>query len=77
MQTLLLIGASRGLGAAMAAEFASRGWSVVGTGDYNHDGKTDLTFQNDTTGVIAQWFLNDTAIIGVQVLAAASGWHVI
>ena len=31
MQTLLLIGASRGLGAAMAAEFANRGWSVVGT----------------------------------------------
>ncbi len=30
-QTILLVGASRGLGAAMAAEFAKRGWSVVGT----------------------------------------------
>jgi NAD(P)-dependent dehydrogenase (short-subunit alcohol dehydrogenase family) len=29
--TLLLIGASRGLGAAMAEEFAKRGWKVVGT----------------------------------------------
>jgi NAD(P)-dependent dehydrogenase (short-subunit alcohol dehydrogenase family) len=28
---LLLIGASRGLGLAMAKEFAERGWSVVGT----------------------------------------------
>jgi NAD(P)-dependent dehydrogenase (short-subunit alcohol dehydrogenase family) len=30
-KTLLLIGASRGLGAAMAEEFAKRGWRVVGT----------------------------------------------
>ncbi len=29
--TILLIGASRGLGHAMAAEFLHRGWSVVGT----------------------------------------------
>lgn len=29
--TLLLIGASRGLGYAMAAEFLKRGWDVVGT----------------------------------------------
>jgi NAD(P)-dependent dehydrogenase (short-subunit alcohol dehydrogenase family) len=30
-KTLLLIGASRGLGAAMAEEFAKRNWKVVGT----------------------------------------------
>jgi NAD(P)-dependent dehydrogenase (short-subunit alcohol dehydrogenase family) len=29
--TLLLVGASRGLGLAMAAEFAARGWTVIGT----------------------------------------------
>ncbi len=29
--TLLLVGASRGLGAEMAGEFAARGWNVVGT----------------------------------------------
>ncbi len=29
--TILLIGASRGLGLAMAAEFLNRGWKVVGT----------------------------------------------
>ncbi|HJW39606.1 MAG TPA: SDR family oxidoreductase [Rhizomicrobium sp.] len=29
--TILLIGASRGLGLAMAAEFLKKGWSVVGT----------------------------------------------
>jgi NAD(P)-dependent dehydrogenase (short-subunit alcohol dehydrogenase family) len=30
-KTLLLVGASRGLGFAMAEEFLERGWNVVGT----------------------------------------------
>ena len=30
-RSVLVVGASRGLGCAMAAEFAGRGWSVVGT----------------------------------------------
>jgi Dehydrogenases with different specificities (related to short-chain alcohol dehydrogenases) len=30
-ETILLVGASRGLGLAMAAEFLKRGWNVVGT----------------------------------------------
>ena len=30
-RTILLIGASRGLGLRMAAEFLSKGWHVVGT----------------------------------------------
>jgi len=30
-ETLLLVGASRGLGLAMAAEFLQRGWTIVGT----------------------------------------------
>ncbi|HEX4197834.1 MAG TPA: SDR family oxidoreductase [Caulobacteraceae bacterium] len=31
LPTILLVGASRGLGLAMAAEFLNRGWKVVGT----------------------------------------------
>lgn len=30
-ETILIIGASRGLGLAMASEFLSRGWNVIGT----------------------------------------------
>ena len=37
---LLLVGASRGLGLAMAAEFLKRGWNVVGTVQPN--GRTEL-----------------------------------
>jgi NAD(P)-dependent dehydrogenase (short-subunit alcohol dehydrogenase family) len=29
--TVLIVGASRGLGYAMAAEFFKRGWNVIGT----------------------------------------------
>lgn len=37
--SILLVGASRGLGHAMAAEFLTRGWSVLGT---VRSGRTDL-----------------------------------
>ncbi|HCM5150499.1 TPA: SDR family NAD(P)-dependent oxidoreductase, partial [Klebsiella aerogenes] len=30
-KTVLIIGASRGLGHAMAAEFVAKGWHVIGT----------------------------------------------
>jgi NAD(P)-dependent dehydrogenase (short-subunit alcohol dehydrogenase family) len=40
MPTILLVGASRGLGLAMAAEFLKRGWNVVGT--VRGDAKTEL-----------------------------------
>ena len=39
--TILLIGASRGLGHAMAAEFLTKGWNVVGT-VRGHDTRTPL-----------------------------------
>jgi NAD(P)-dependent dehydrogenase (short-subunit alcohol dehydrogenase family) len=41
--TILLIGASRGLGLAMAADFVDRGWNVVGTVmDSDRNGLHDL-----------------------------------
>lgn len=38
--TILLVGASRGLGLAMAGEFVKKGWHVVGT--VREDGRTEL-----------------------------------
>lgn len=40
--TLLLVGASRGIGLAMAAEFTKHGWHVVGT--VREEGRTELHY---------------------------------
>ena len=35
-----------------------KGLSVVATGDYNGDGKTDLVWRNAATGVNTQWLMD-------------------
>ncbi len=37
-------------------------WSIVGTGDFNGDGKSDVVW-HDTSGNIAIWFMNGTTIL--------------
>ena len=40
--------------------FASRsGWSVIGTGDFNGDGVTDVLLKNSVSGEIADWSVRD------------------
>jgi hypothetical protein len=59
---------------------AGNGWRVVGTGDFNADGSTDILFQH-TGGKLKVWFLNGTALVGSSLLnngvAASRGWHAI
>jgi len=57
---------------------AQAGWSVVGTGDFNQDGKPDLVFQNQTSGQIVVWYLNGSFYLGGDVVAAvpAAGFKV-
>lgn len=43
---ILIIGASRGLGLAMAAAFLTKGWNVVGTVRRDHTALHDLASQN-------------------------------
>jgi NAD(P)-dependent dehydrogenase (short-subunit alcohol dehydrogenase family) len=62
--TILLIGASRGLGLAMAAEFLLRGWKVVGT--VRGDARTllhDLADQHPERVEIESLDINDPAQI--------------
>ena len=48
------------------------GWSVVGTGDFNGDGTTDLLLR-DTSGDVGVWFaLQAEDLIGGAGLEAAS-----
>jgi hypothetical protein len=38
-------------------------WNVVGTGDFNGDGNTDLLWRDyDTSGNTSIWFMNGTTV---------------
>lgn len=54
-------------------------WKVVGVGDFNLDGKSDLVFQNQTTGQVNVWFMNGYAYQGGATLAITplAGWKVV
>jgi uncharacterized repeat protein (TIGR01451 family) len=57
------------------------GWSIVGTADFNGDGKPDLVWQNATTRQVFIWYMGGT--LGNQFLGATylaptgmAGWTV-
>jgi hypothetical protein len=55
------------------------GWKVVGIGDFNGDGKSDIVFQNQTTNQIAIWFMNGPQWTGGVYLpfTPPAGWQVV
>lgn len=58
------------------------GWTVVGTGDFNGDGKPDLVWENDTTRQVTVWYMSGTqgnVLQGWNYLSSAGvpGWTVV
>ena len=50
------------------------GWSLVGTGDFNGDGKTDLLFEN-SAGNFKTWDMNGAAVVGGGAFnGPGAGW---
>jgi hypothetical protein len=43
-------------------------WAIVGTGDFDGDGSTDILWRDSTTGTLAIWFMTP----GLQVAQTAS-----
>jgi hypothetical protein len=56
----------------------SSDWSVVGTGDFNGDGKTDFLWRNPVTGQNQIWFMTGTSLSPNQqtLMAVSPNWSV-
>jgi hypothetical protein len=62
--------------AAVVAGNPGPTWHIVGTGDFNADGKTDIAWRNDN-GAVAVWDMNGTTVAAAAVLAnPGTSWNV-
>jgi hypothetical protein len=50
-------------------------WHIFGAGDYNHDGRSDILFQN-SSGAVDIWEMNGTSIVQSSLLPnPGPTWH--
>ena len=54
-------------------------WRAIGTGDFNHDGFSDILFQNASTGQVSIWEMHGNTLMGGGPVSPNPGpsWHAI
>src|ERR1700722_18034004 len=48
-------------------------WSIVGTGDFNQDGKADILWHNSSTGGIEIWLMDGAKVTSTPTVIADTG----
>ncbi len=58
---------------------ASEGWSIIESGDFNADGKSDLLWQNSITGIGSIWLMNGLTTLssGMPYTVKNTDWQVL
>jgi hypothetical protein len=54
-------------------------WKAIGTGDFNDDGRSDILFQNTSTGQVSIWEMKGNTLISGGPVSPNPGlsWHAI
>ena len=67
-------------GGVIANNPFGRDWKIITTGDFNGDGKSDLVWQNQATGLVELQFLDGNTAVGGGTIANNAfgpGWNVV
>jgi phospholipase/lecithinase/hemolysin len=52
-------------------------WSIVGVGDFNGDGMSDILWRNNTNGNVAIWLMNGTTVTSSATFANLGAYSVV
>ena len=75
-KTAFITGVTAGIGDAAARKFVSQGWQVVGTGDFDGDGESDVVWRNRSTGDNTIWLSANASTRLAVATVGDTGWRI-